>query len=261
MDLSTARTPNPGYESHYLVAGNGCQAVWVRHTTLDARPTLWVTFWDSGTAQQLRADQDLPPTLGKGSLEGLSWDLTWQAQAPELPYLPARWLYDKPFPRSNGVALVPHATFDGTVADVAVDGWTGMVGHNWGRDHADAWCWLHGTTARGWWDLILVRIPPLTSWVAAGAVHQDGVTSPIRRRGAVLVTNGVQTDAQVRTAAGPLSITVHAPPERTVHWDYASPEPPGRDVTNCSVAHGSMTFRGETLAARAVVEHGHPSGA
>ena len=44
----------------------------------------------------------------------------------------------------------PRASQDGCPCDgreIPVDGWRGMVGHNWGAQHAERWIWLHGLTA------------------------------------------------------------------------------------------------------------------
>ena len=40
----------------------------------------------------------------------MSWDLRFEPHAGEVAYLPARWLYDRRVPRSNGAALVPAAS-------------------------------------------------------------------------------------------------------------------------------------------------------
>ena len=58
---------------------------------------------------------------------------------------------------------MPAARFDGTIElpgrTLRLDGWRGMVGHNWGGEHAARWIWLHGIDFRedsqlGWtWRL------------------------------------------------------------------------------------------------------------
>ena len=49
-------------------------------------------------------------------------------------------------------ARCPSATFDRHAAvgdrEPRVDGWPGMVGHNWGAEHAERWIWLHGALRR-----------------------------------------------------------------------------------------------------------------
>jgi hypothetical protein len=76
-------------------------------------------------------------------------DLTWapstsRAAAP-LSLLRPRALLKGPFPRSKLLTPFPSLRFSGRVVvggeDVVVDGWTGMQGHNWGREHAFEYAW------------------------------------------------------------------------------------------------------------------------
>ncbi|MGH2919050.1 MAG: hypothetical protein ACRDLS_10705, partial [Solirubrobacteraceae bacterium] len=130
--------------------------MWVRYTAHKERGEpphahLWCTVFDSdrpplarrtaspaplgvpASGEWARIDgATIAPGRAAGALEDCAWSVTWAGNAPELPYLPA-WLYARPLPRSNGVALVPSATFAGTV-DVGADrfdlaAWRGMVGH------------------------------------------------------------------------------------------------------------------------------------
>ena len=64
---------------------------------------------------------------------------------------------------------------------VDLDGWRGMVGHNWGAEHAERWIWMHGAGFEGhddaWLDAGLGRIkvgPLTTPWIANGVLHLDG---------------------------------------------------------------------------------------
>ncbi len=204
-----------------------------------------------------------------------SWDLRWESRAGEVAYLPARWLYDRRLPRSNGAALVPAASANGTLVldgdTVTIDGWEAMVGHNWGSEHAHQWCWTHagrlGEDGRGWLDLVLVRIrigPLVTPWIASGALELDGrryVPAPLHR--VTCERAGERTRVRV-SLSGRAAVTVEltAPRGDTVTWDYASPSGPGRLVDNCSVADALIALettgrtRSLTVAASAAVEHG-----
>jgi hypothetical protein len=85
----------------------------------------------------------------RGAMEGASWDLAWtRADGPigdPLSIYPSRWLLDGPFPRSKLLTPHPALTFSGHVEALgerfAVDGWRGMQGHNWGREHAFEYAW------------------------------------------------------------------------------------------------------------------------
>jgi hypothetical protein len=307
--LATARVARvplgaPLYESHYLTATDpaGGRALWLRHTALKRRgepahATVWLTWFDESapcpralrvTAREPVSDPgaawsrsslgELSPGVARGAIGGASWQLTWDGHAPEVPYLPVPWLYDRPIPRSNGVALVPAATVSGTLSldgagPVSLDRWYGIVGHNWGTEHADHWSWIHagglGEDRSGWLDLALARVklgPLLTPWLAGGALHLDGRTYATARSGRVRrEIDGAHTFVRVPLAGGArVDLVITAPERATASWDYASPTGAGRDVRNCSIADASLTLceHGNTasleIEGRLAVEHGAP---
>jgi hypothetical protein len=294
------------YESHYLTATDpaGGRALWLRHTALkrpgeQARSTVWVTWFQRPggrprafrvTAAEPLSDPDgawarsplgeLSPAGASGAIKGAAWSLAWEAPIAEVPYLPARWLYDRPLPRSNGAALIPSATVHGTITldgeePVSVDGWDLMAGHNWGSEHAPHWTWTHAggleDDRSGWFDLALARVkigPLLTPWAAGGAVHLNNTTfhtsarRPVRRE-----VQGESTLLIVPLAGdAALELRLTAPDNDTVRWDYASPRGPGRTVRNCSIADGSLTLGAHQseqkleVKGRVAIEHGWPAG-
>ena len=276
------------YESHYLtaIAPEGGRAVWIRYTADKqsdgpARGTLWCTVFsgkDAPTARRRTSevplavpsqgawaridDAQIGPLLAEGELDDCRWRVTWEPDALELPYLPHAALYDRRLPRSNGAALVPSATFAGYVetpeGHLDLAGWRGMIGHNWGSDHADRWIWLHttGLDARdpdGWIDIVLVRVrlgTILSPWIPAGALCLDG---ELRRIGAGRSARGLHVDigdgnvyvALPRLRGGGLEISASLPVADTACWDYASPGGGGRAVRNCSIASARVTIAGE----------------
>jgi hypothetical protein len=278
VDLARARAPfrDGLYESHYLTATDpaGGRALWLRQTALHGRPSVWATWFDPEPhAQRLELQEPLSTldwpscsiasmtsTSARGELGGTGWDLTWEPQAPVLPYLPAPWLYDKALPRSNGAAVVPHALVHGRYGETSLDGWHGVVGHNWGREHADQWCWLHAALPGGWLDLVLVRVrvgPLLTPWIAGGGVHVDGSLRRTRPGKVRLDHRGDRTVTQVPLQHG--QVTVDVSGAHHVTWDYESPHGPGRVVRNCSVADATVTLddgRTWQLRGTVAVEHG-----
>jgi hypothetical protein len=267
------------YESHYLTAADpaGGRAVWLRYTALkedgaDPRGTLWCTYFAADRAPRARrtgtpeiltspgahrwaqvGDAWIGPGAANGNLEDCSWAMTWLGGATPLAYLPSERLYDRRLPRSNGAAIVPDATFAGSlkIAGTSVDvaGWRGVVGHNWGADHADRWIWLHvpGLGPRdpgGWLDLILARVRlagRLSPWLPAGALALDGA---LRRVRATETVRGLRVAVEPERVAialprwsrAGLAVEVDLPAQRTVQWDYSSPAGGGRHVRNCSVA-------------------------
>lgn len=314
-DLATARAPGAAlrvslYESHYLTAVDpaGGRAVWLRHTSLKppgepARATVWLTSFDRAapapvalriTAEEPVADPgpawsrsslgEIGPGRAAGAMGGAVWELRWSAAGAEVPYLPARWLYDRPFPRSGGVALTPHTAVSGAVtlpaargapvrpgaqARVKLEGWDGMVGHNWGSEHLEHWVWVHaggfGEGRGNWFDLVLARVrlgPVLTPWLASGAVCVDGSRHEPARRGRIrLRREGERSWMAVPLIGGePLRLELTAPGAATVHWDYASPSGHGRRVEHSSVADAVVGLGGRRweLGARTSVEIGSP---
>ena len=308
--LATPRAPAAAlsaalYESHYLTACDpeGGRALWVRHTALKrpdqaAHPTVWMTWFDHSappplalrvTEEALLSGQhgawtrcglgELSPTGATGGIDRASWSLTWDAPVAELPYLPARWMYDRAFPRSNGAALIPSATVRGSVTlegsePVSLDGWDLMLGHNWGSEHPHEWTWLHAggleEDRSGWFDLALARVklgPLLTPWAAGGAVRLRGRTHRTSAFGRVQrEVRGGSTLVVVPLASGAtVELRMNAPESDTVTWAYESPRGQGRTVRNCSIADASLKLRADgseqalELTGRVAVEHGSPA--
>lgn len=280
VDLARARAPfREGlYESHYLTATDpaGGRALWLRHTALHGKPSVWVTWFDPEPHQE-RVELDEPlsttpwPSCSLATMTGTSargelgtgWDLTWEAEAPPLPYLPAAFLYDRPVPRSNGAAVVPHALVHGSYGDTTLEGWHGVVGHNWGREHAERWLWFHAVIPDGWVDLVVVRVRVgalLTPWTAGGGAFVGGRLRRTRPGRVLLEEQGDAVHAQIPLRSGHL--TVEARGGHWAEWDYASPRGRGRQVRNCSVADATMTLedgRAWSVSGTAAVEVGRPA--
>jgi len=262
------------YESYYLRAADpaGGRSAWIRHTVFKrpgGPPTgaLWCTRFEAGKEPRA-VKQSLPdprpggwltigasrfgPAGASGRAEALghsaSWDLTFGPSSAPLRHLPAR-LYDAPLPRTKLESPLPDTTISGRVEDWELDGWPGMVGHNWGAEHAERWIWLHGVFEEGaWLDVALGRVkvgPALTPWIANGALGLDGE----RRRVRGLAR--VEESAQGGTVkAGGLRIEVAAP--QVVSWIYADPSGGEHRSTNCSIARVELSVDGRTLR----TEHG-----
>src|ERR1700742_1020819 len=207
------------YESFYLKACDpaGGLGVWIRYTVHvrpGAEPTgsLWVTLFSEGAeARKLTlpgptvgagewiriGDAVLRPDSATGAFEDVSWDLRFSSPEPPLFHLPRDWMYRARLPRTKLLSPAPAAVFDGSVSVgdrvVPLEGWRGMVGHNWGVQHAERWIWLHGIDPEvGWFDAAIARVklgPVTTPWLASGAVSVGGERLPLggpgrRSRGA-----------------------------------------------------------------------------
>jgi hypothetical protein len=271
------------YESYYLraVDPDARRGVWIRHTLLQ-RPggppagSLWCTLWDADAGPPVVvkstpgvavagewldiADAHFGPDAVRGTAAAgthvATWDLRFEPAAPPLRHLPHPVLYRAPLPRTKLESPAPLAQISGSVEvdgrRLELDGWAGMVGHNWGAQHAERWLWLHGVgfegAPRAWLDLAVGRVrvgPATTPWVANGALMLDG-----RRR--ALGGLGRRTDVQARPGAatvaiGDVRIAVSAPDGQTVAWVYADPPGGEHHALNCSIARMELTVGDRTL--------------
>ncbi|MFL5896675.1 MAG: hypothetical protein ACJ76Z_16370 [Thermoleophilaceae bacterium] len=286
-----------GYESWYLKASHPTEplGVWIRYTThqkpgAPERGSLWFTlFGPEPSATKVTPGADALSREGgafirigdsvfadgrvTGAANDARWDLTFEHPEPELRHLPKDWMYTAPVPRTKLVSPFPAAVFSGEVAfgdrTVALDRWPGMVGHNWGAQHAERWIWLHGTSFEGhgadtWVDAAIGRIkvgPWTTPWVANGVLSIDGR----RHRLGGLGKRGTRIDehpdhCELRIPGDDFTVAgkVSAPRERFVGWVYADPDGSEHNVVNCSIAslHLGAGGRDLTTATGAAYELG-----
>jgi hypothetical protein len=188
----------------------------------------------------------------EGECGGARWSLRVQADEPQLRHLPSGWMYRAPLPRTKLTSPSPSARFSGTFAlpdgrTLQMDGWRGMVGHNWGSEHAERWIWLHGVDFAededAWLDVALGRIKVagrLTPWVANGAVGIAGERYRIGGLGARGLRVEENTGGCKLSMPGPKGLRIEAqvevPSASSAGWRYADPDGGEHEVANCSVA-------------------------
>jgi hypothetical protein len=273
------------YESFYLRAVHPDRhlGIWIRYTVhkrpgAAPRGSLWFTLFEDGVRphqQKLtRSELAAPPgswiTVGEASMgpsgaDGAcgdaSWSLRLEQREGELRHLTPGWLYRTPLPRTKLTSPSPAASFSGNVevagrAPLRLDGWPGMVGHNWGSQHAERWIWLHGTVFEdepgAWVDVALARVLLAgrpTPWLVSGALSLDGVRHRL---------GGLRTLRSTRVEEGASGCTVvlggedglrarlraRVPAAAVAGWRYADPDGSEHDVINCSVAGLELTVRG-----------------
>jgi hypothetical protein len=286
-DPAAARWPavRPGrghYESFYLRAAHPTRprGIWIRYTVTlppGGEPVgqLWFTYFDRNhPPRALRVDVGQPSAgavgiqlgdawLGEATAEGsarsatgaASWQLRWTSAEAPLMHLPRDWMYAARLPRTKPLSLRPTAVFrgefevDGEV--VAVDGWPGMVGHNWGEEHAESWIWLSGIGFPGrgpdtWLDVTLGRIrlgPVTTPWIGNGALSLGGrrfrLGGPGRRVSVTVADD--RCSLQIPGSGLTVYATAAAPADAFVEWDYANPDGGVHRVRNCSIADLSVS--------------------
>jgi hypothetical protein len=267
------------YESYYVKACHpqGGLALWIRYT-VHKRPgraptsAVWFTLFDASAGVSASKAQFAEPGAGPehymavdgcrfepGRLAGraashqldAAWELTYAAAEAPLFHLPQAWMYRAPLPRTKLLSLCPSARFDGWVdaggRRIALAGWPGMVGHNWGAEHPRRAIWIHGAGLGGhgntWLDLAIGRVglgPLTTPWIANGALCLEGRRfrlGGLGRLRATVVEEGASSCA-FRVRGGEIAVTgrVEASPASFVGWEYAQPDGARRQTIHCSIA-------------------------
>jgi hypothetical protein len=273
------------YESFYLKACHPTEpvALWLRHTVhkapgASATGSLWFTLFDSrapgpwavkqtfagpstSAEEYIRVGEaSLTAASARGRAEGRGhtavWDLSYESRSEPLFHLPRPWMYRSPLPRTKLLTPHPDARFHGRLEvdgeEVDVAGWRGMVGHNWGAQHAQRWIWIHATgfddDPTGWLDVALGRIRLgrfTTPWIANGALFLEGQRLRLGGLARASVTE-VREEADRCVLALPgreLTVQGLVQGERKdfVAWVYADPDGSEHQVVNCSVCDLTLT--------------------
>ena len=266
------------YESFYLKAGHPSMplAIWVRYTVHKqpgraATGSLWFTFFDArahgpravkttiagpvaAPGSYLRVgDASISPGSARGRAEGqgrrASWDLAFESAAAPLFHLPQGWMYRAPVPRTKLLTPYPEARFRGSVEidgrALQLEGWRGMVGHNWGAEHAERWIWLHATglDGEGWLDVALGRVQVgrvTTPWIANGVLSLDGERQRLGGPHRTRVTEVREAPDRCEFCLPGSDLTVQgvvaAARKDFAGWVYADPDGSEHHAVNCSVA-------------------------
>ena len=292
------------YESFYVKAcqPGGGRGIWIRHTVhkrpgAEPNASIWFVLFDreAGGPRATKvtvpaAELSAPPEswvkvdgaeIGPGRAVGAvdtdavkaSWELTFSGDAEPCKYLPSDRLYETRLPKTKFVAPFPNARFDGRLEiggeTIELGGWPGMIGHNWGSEHAERWVWLEGTGFEGspdtYFDAGAARIklgPWTTPWVPSGMLMLDGKAHRLGGFGQI-------RDASIEESAGECSFVlpgkdivvrgkVSAPKTDFVGWIYADPKGPEHNTINCSVADLELTVE---RPARPPLQLSLPAGA
>lgn len=274
MDLAAARFPHAGlrdafYESYYLTAydPDSPRALWLRHTVWKApgeQPvgSVWRTWFGLDGPH---ADKWSTPDLAVGpfirvgdallteeSAKAPDWEITWVGEDPLFAHLPLPILYAAPLPRTKSVSLRPRVRFTGEVrvdgAAIDLTGWTGMLGHNWGSEHAERWIWLRGSGPDWVLDMVLGRLrvgPVTTPWIANGVLERSGERTRLGGLGRPVKVVDREDGCHVRVSG--LDLEVTAPTTSLAGWTYSDPGGGHHDVLHSSVAAMTVRATGQTL--------------
>ena len=259
-----------GYESWFVSARDPVspRALWIRHTRHRPRQglesvALWCTVIDRDLGQPPTVVKEVfsafPPDAAAGSERfrgqavmgehSARWDLVIAGGQP--PFRPLRppVLYRAPLPRTKLAATVPDGQVTGMLQidarQVAVSGWRGTVGHNWGSEHADSWVWLHaagfGTAPEAWLELVLARIrvgQARSPWTAMGALSLSGkriLLGGLGRRPRVDASPG-RLAADVPSPQARLKLAVTTDDDDRVAVAYTDPRGGTRAVRHAALA-------------------------
>jgi hypothetical protein len=279
------------YESFYIKACHPGErlGVWIRYT-VHKRPgalpngSLWVTLFD-GSADGPRAHKETMPgpsagdgewiRVGEatmragaaaGAIDGAEWDLRFATAEPPLFHLPRAWMYRARLPRTKLLSPAPAARFDGSLRvdgrTISVDGWRGMIGHNWGAQHAERWIWLHGLTEDGdWLDAALgkVKLGRLTTpWVASGALSLGGERLSLGGPGRRIEVGETPERCHFVLSGKGVRVrgSVTAPRKDVVGWVYADPDGPEHNTVNCSIADMRLQVERDGAPPRELIVEG-----
>jgi hypothetical protein len=85
-------------------------------------------------------------TVASGG-RAIAWSLAIESDGAPLVHYPADWMYSAPFPSSKLVSPLPDLRLRGEIVvngtPWRVDGWRGLLGHNWGPRHTPLYGWGH----------------------------------------------------------------------------------------------------------------------
>ncbi len=283
-----AVAPRAGhYESFYIKAcqPEGGRGVWIRHTVhkrpgAEPKASIWFVLFDREAGGPRATKVTVPAAelstpagswirvagaeIGPGRASGgiatdtlqASWELSFSGDAEPCKYLPSDRLYETRLPKTKFVAPFPNARFDGRLEiggeTIELEGWPGMIGHNWGTEHAERWVWLEGTGFDGspgtYFDAGAARIklgPWKTPWIPSGMLMLEGKAHRLGGFGQIRKATIVESAGECSFVLPGKEIVVRgkvsAPRKDFVGWIYADPKGPEHNTVNCSVSDLELT--------------------
>jgi hypothetical protein len=291
------------YESFYIKAcrPEGGLGIWIRHTihkrpNTDPTASIWFTLFDAEAPAPLAGKATFPAaelsagdgayvtidgaTLESGGAKGklrsktldATWDLSFSDPGAPFHHLPYRWMYRAPLPRTKFLSPYPAARFSGELevagGRIELDRWPGMIGHNWGAEHAERWTWIQGSGFSGaregdYVDIAAGRIklgPWTMPWVGNGMLVLDGTEHRLggldRVRGTKITDRPTSCDFLIPGEGITVSGRVSSEPSNFVAWRYADPDGPEHNTLNCSISDLELTVERDGLEPRVLAVRG-----
>ena len=250
----------------------------------EAVGSLWCTLFDASWERPVAWKQTLPPEqlgaapgeylhigearLTPSTVEGPSWRLEYAGDEEPFRYLPRDWMYRAKLPRTKAESLYPDVRFTGSVEldgrRLDLDGWPGMIGHNWGSEHAERWTWLHGREGDNVFDATLGRVKVgrwTIPWVGNALLRLDGEhhrLGGIERIRSTRVNDAPDRCAFVIPAAGGLRVEgeIVAPRPALVGWVYSDPGGGQHHTVHSSIADLRLVIKREGQPDRELTDLG-----
>ncbi len=265
-------------------------ALWMRLTVLRGRAgdsvSMWAMRWDGQGGKDavkqtwplslLEADTD---ALGgrtpaghfhqggaEGALQGtagqIRFSLRWSGEEPAMAALPARWMYERAWPRSKVRTPFPRVLAFGVVDWAgerwALDGWVGMVGHNWGKGHNPMYRWaqasaLPAVAGSGAMGPAIVEAfagrtpvgPWLSPWLSGVLVRAPGLDLSLHhtlpRPGRLRRDGLLDWEIEAEEGGHRVTFSATAPPEDTIGLGYEDPDGIVRHCLNSTIAAAQLT--------------------
>ena len=152
-------------------------------------------------------------------------------------------------------------TVDGERIDL--DAWPGMIGHNWGAEHAERWTWIQANDFRegdGYFDAAVGRIKVgrlTTPWVGNGILSLDGERHRLggfdRIRSTRIEDEPTRCEFELTGKDIRVRGRVSSEPRNFVAWIYADPKGPEHNTLNCSISDVELTVERKGRAPQRLV--------
>jgi hypothetical protein len=271
----------------------------------EATASIWFTLFDARAAapkatkvtvpaRDLRSDDDLYIAIGQpGAPDGqgdamlqdgraigrvetealtASWDLTFADESEPFRFLPRGWMYKTKLPKTKFISPYPSALFTGKLTvdgwNVDLEGWPGMIGHNWGAEHAERWVWIQGAAFADrprdtYFDAGAARIKvgaATVPWIANGRLVLDGEEHRLggleRMRSTKIDETPTRCDFVLHGSGVVVRGNVSAEPKDFVGWVYADPGDGEHNTVNCSISNMELLVERSGKPAETLVVRG-----
>lgn len=191
----------------------------------------------------------------------VSWDLRYTPNEERFHHLPFEWMYEGAIPQTKALSPQVNLRFDG---EIRVNNVTspvaqapGMLGHNWGRRHAESWTWAH---CNQWGGAEQVVFEGVTSRVLLGRYRPPRLSVMyLAVADEVMELNGLWRAFAIRSRPRGLtwrflaktrSVRIEgrfeAPPDRFAGVVYEDPDGEKIHCLNSKIADGALTIQRRT---------------